>query len=151
MKTRAFVSILILVLAVMVISEGFATEKRVTKRDYRFFSGTWINEEYNSHPYLAKFVLRPDGTWDAYNRSSDTGKNFIGYYKIVEKWIDSEDNIWYKTHIWWGSMVEGHPGNYELDKFSNSGEVWEYIQIRGDFPTEMDENHVQYHIYYRQE
>ena len=151
MKTKTLVSILILVFAVMVISEGFATEKKVTKRDYRFFSGTWINEDYDSHRFMAKFVLRPDGTWDAYNRLSDTGKSFIGYYKIVEKWIDSEGSIWYKTHVWWGSMVEGHPSEYKLDKFSESGKVWEYLGLTGDFPAELDEGNFHYHIYYRQE
>ena len=37
MKTRTCVSILILVLAVLVISEGYATDKKVTMRDYSFF------------------------------------------------------------------------------------------------------------------
>ena len=151
MKTKALVSILIFVLAVLIISEGFATEKKVTKRDYRFFSGTWINEEYNSRAFNAKYIIRRDGTYDAYNRLSDTGKNWIGYYEIVEKWIDDEGNIWYKMHVWTGVKVEGKPMSYELDKFSNSGKVWEYISLDGGFPTEMDVNHHWYHIYYRQE
>jgi len=151
MKTRMLVSIVILVLAVLSVAEGSDTEKKVTKRDYRFFSGTWINEEYDSRAFVAKFIIYRDGTFDAYNRLSDTGKNSIGYYEIVEKWIDSEDNIWYKMHVWWGVKVEGEPGSYKLDKFSNSGKVWEHVEISGDFPTEMDENHTQYHIYYRQE
>ena len=150
MKPRTFVIILILVLAVLIISEGFATEKKVTKRDYKFVAGTWINEEYNSHPHLAKFVIRRDGTIDLYYRTSDTEKAGTGHIVIIKKWTDPEGNIWYKSHTWEGVMVEGKPRHYELDKFSNSGKVWEYIALPGGFPTELDENKFQYHIYYRQ-
>ena len=150
MKTRTSISIMILVLIVMVISEGYATEKRVTKRDYKFFSGTWINEEYNSHPHLARQVMRRDGTFDCYYRTTDTKKAGTGHYVIVEKWTDLEGNIWFKMHTWLGVMVEGEPANYELAKFSNSGKVYEQIALPGGFPTELDENHPRYHIYYRQ-
>ncbi len=151
MKTRMLVPILILVFAVMVISEGFATEKKVTKRDYRFVSGTWINEDYDSYAFVARCELHRDGSWDGYNRILDTGKKVAGHYALVDKWTDSEGNIWYKTHVWWGSMVEGHPMEYKLDKFSESGKVWEYIGDKFAFPTEIDESHPKYHIYYRQE
>ena len=151
MKTRTFISILILVITELIISEGFATDKKVTKRDYKFFSGTWINEEYDSRATYAKYEIYRDGTFNAYNKTSDTGKNRSGYYEIVEKWIDSEGNIWYKTYIWEGAKVEGQPAGYELDKFSNSGNVKEYIDLGADFPTEIDKNHPQYRIYYRQE
>ena len=124
MKTRTLVSILVLVLAVLIISEGYATDKKVTKKDYRFVSGTWINEEYNSKPFREKYVVRRDGTFDRYNRTSDAGKQGTGHYEIIEKWIDSEGNIWYKMHVWSGVKVEGQPVSYELDKFSNSGKVW---------------------------
>jgi len=150
MKIRTLVSILILVLAVLIISEGYATEKRVTKRDYKFFSGTRINEEYNSHHFPAKYVIRRDGTFDCYFRTTDTKVAVNGHYVIVEKWTDLEGNIWYKSHTWEGVMVEGKPWRYELDKVSNSGKVWEYIALPGDFPTELDENNFHYHIYYRQ-
>ena len=150
MKTRTLVSILILVFAVMIISEGYATEKKVTKRDYRFFSGTWINEEYNSHPFPAKWVIRRDGTFDGYFRTTDSNKAGNGHFVIVEKWTDLEGNIWYKSHTWEGVMVEGKPTSYDLNKLSNSGKVWEYLALPGDFPTELDENNFQYHVYYRQ-
>ena len=150
MKTRMLISILILVLAVLIISEGCATEKKVTKRDYRFISGTWLNEDYNSRLFNAKLIMHPDGKFDRYNRTSDSGIKEYGYYTIIDKWKDSESNIWYKMHIWQGEVVEGHPSMYELDKFSDSGKVWEWIILRGDFPTEIDENHPWYHIYYRQ-
>lgn len=144
-----FVSISILVFVTLMVFGGWATAKKVSKKDYRFYSGTWINEEYNSHPFLARWVIRPDSTFDGYFRVTDTKKAEIGHFIIVGKWIDSEGNKWYKTHAWPGVIVEGKPSGYELDKFSNSGNVWEYVSITGDFPFEIDENHVQYHIYYR--
>ena len=151
MKNKTLISITILVLAVLIISECYATEKKATKKDYRFFSGTWINEEYNSRTFKAKYIIRRDGTFDVYNRTSDTGIYEYGHYIIVEKWIDSEGNIWFKQHVWAGTMVEGHPGSYELDKSSNDGKVWEWIALKGDFPPDIDKNHPQCHIYYRQE
>ena len=151
MKTRTFVSIMILVLAVLIISEGYATEKKVTKRDYRFFAGTWINEDYNSHAFPARWELYRDGSWDGYNRISDTGKKYTGHYEIVDKWTDSEGNIWYKTHVWYGPIDEVHISAYEIDKFSESGKVWEYISDKFEFPTEIAESDYRYHIYYRQD
>ena len=150
MKTRTLVSILILVLAVLIISEGYASEKKVSKQDYKFVSSTWINEEYNSHAFPARWELHRDGTFDGYNRISDTGKKYTGYYVIVDKWTDSEGNIWYKMHVGYGPIDEGPPSAYELDKFSESGKVWESISDNSAFPTEIDESHAKYHIYYRQ-
>ena len=146
MKTRTFVSILILVLTTLIISEGFATEKKVTKRDYKFFSGTWINEEYDSHPFMAKYIIYRDGTFDAYNKTSDTGKKYIGCYEIVEKWIDSEGNIWYKMHNITG---ESAFNSYLLCKISDSGRIYEVVSSQDDYPTELGQNHIKYRIYYR--
>jgi len=150
MKTRMLVSILILVLAVLIICEGYATDKKVSKKDYRFIAGTWINEEYNSYPHAAKLVMYRDGTWERYLQTSDTGIYDSGHYVIVEKWTDSEGNIWYKMHIWVGTIGEGKPSRYELDRISKSGKVWEFINLSGDYPTEMDESVFNYHIMYRQ-
>jgi hypothetical protein len=149
MKGKMLLFISILFLATVMFAGGCATTKKVSKKDYRFFSGTWINEEYNTHPHKARLVIRPDGTFDVYRRTTDTKKHGIGVYRIVDKWTDSEGNIWYKMHVWPGVMVEGKPDSYELDKVSNSGNVWEYVSISGDFPTEINENHPRYHIYYR--
>ena len=151
MKIRMFVLILILAFIILNICEGYAADKKVTKKEYKFFSGTWINEEYNSHPHLARYVIRRDGTFDCYFRTTDTKKAGNGHYVIVEKWTDLEGNIWFKMHTWLGVMVEGEPAKYELAKFSNSGKVYECIALPGGFPTELDENNFHYHIYYRQE
>ena len=151
MKTRALVLILVLICVALIIFESYANDKKAFKKDYKFLAGTWINEEYNSHPHKAKFVLYRDGTFDNYNKTSDTEIHGSGHVIITDKWTDSEGNIWYKMHVWWGDIVEGKPGGYELDRISKSGKVWEFINLTGDYPTEMDENFFHYHIYYRQE
>jgi len=150
MKTRMFISILILVFALLTISESYATDKKDFKKDYRFIAGTWINEEYNSHAHIGKFVIRRDGSYDAYFKTTDTEIAEKCHYIIVDKWTDSQGNIWYKTNEWFGVVVEGKPSQYSLSRFSNSGKVWEYIGLPGGFPTELDENNFHYHIYYRQ-
>ena len=149
-QTRTLVSILILVLAVLIVIESCATYEKAYKKDYKFFARTLINEEYNSHPFSAKYVLKRDGTWYTYEKTTDTEKRFTGHYIIKEKWIDSEGNSWYKMHTWEGDIVEGKPSYYELDKFSKSGKVWEYISYADDYPIEIDESIFEYHIYYRQ-
>jgi len=150
MKTRTLVSILILVLAVLIMAEGYATDEKVSKKDYRFVSGTWINEEYNSHVFSARVEMHRDGSWDEYNRISETGKKSAGHYAIVDNWTDSEGNTWYKMHIWRGPIDEEHISFYELAKYSESGNSWEFMSDRLEFPTEIDESHAKYHIYYRQ-
>ena len=72
MKIRMFVLILILAFIILNICEGYAADKKVTKKDYKFYSGTWINEEYNSHPHLARYVMRRDGTFDCYFRTKES-------------------------------------------------------------------------------
>lgn len=148
MKTR--VLFLILVLVTLVVAGSCASANRVSRKDYRFLSGTWINEEYNTHPFKARLVIRPDGTFVVYSRTTDTTKDEIGHFVVVDKWTDSEGNIWYKTHVWGGVMVEGKPSAYELARLSDSGNIWELVSISGEFPAEIDVNHPRYHIYYRE-
>ena len=51
-------------------------------------------------------------------------------------------------HVWEGAIDEVHIGEYELDKFSESGKVWEHNNDKFAFPTEteIDESHPWYHI-----
>ena len=95
--------------------------------------------------------MYPDGTWDGYQRTSGSALAGKGSYVLVEKWTDSEGNIWYKMHVWYGPIFEGHPGSYELDKFSESGKVWESLSFKDAFPSEIDKSIYKYNILYRQE
>jgi hypothetical protein len=71
MKSRTFISILILVFVVMIIAGSCATGKKasVTKEDEVLF-GTWINPDYDTTWGYGKIIIKPDGAYDEYKRSS---------------------------------------------------------------------------------
>ena len=76
MKTKTFVSILILVLAVMIVAGSCATKKEVVaEKDFyvpKFdeeIHGTWINEEYDSTSYKGKKRLYHWGYYEDYRPS----------------------------------------------------------------------------------
>ena len=76
-QTRAFVSILILVLAVLIIVGSCATKKKaISEEDFlEAFSGIWINTDYEPKGdlgYVQKFVTEGGGcarTWHRQLRS----------------------------------------------------------------------------------
>ena len=146
MKTRTFVSILILVLSVLIISEGCATDKKVTKEDYRFMEGTWINLDYDKAWRYAKVIRKPDRTYEEYVMSYSELPALKGEYTINDKWTDSEGNTFYKI------IVTSHGASYYiLSKIDKSGKVYEDVWSTSGMPTEVDTENDLYRIYYRQE
>ena len=157
MKTRILVSIMILVLAVMVIAGSCATKKEIVAEKEFYvpkfdeeINGTWINEEYNSSEYPGKYKLYMWGYWESFHSFDSEKTQTKGTFTIVNKWTDSEGNIWYKTYTRYSTRRRI---NYELDKISNNGNTWEWVSTTVDFPTESDMHpgFQKYHIYYRQE
>ena len=154
MKTRTFVSILILVLAVLIIVGSCVPGNEASAKEiniYKKLSGTWINKDYDgiSEYFMGKYVIKRDGTYDGYADTSYTSRTSFGeIISIDEKWIDSEGNIWYKATT--KSLVT-HRQNYELGKIYSSGNVWELTTLSYEHPNELDPNHGRYRIYYRQE
>ena len=149
MKTRMFVSILILVLAVLIIAGNEASAEEIDI--YKKLSGTWINEDYNriSSHFMGKYVIKRDGTYDGYADTSYTSRTSFGeIISIDEKWIDSEGNIWYKSTT---KSLVFHDQNYELGKIHSSGNVWELTTLSYEHPNELDPSYARYRIYYRQE
>ena len=160
MKTRTFVSILIIVLVVLVIAGSCATKKRMMKDSEELY-GTWTNEEYKSTiPPFEKEVYNPDGTYESFRTEVAPWEKDVeileggwirgtfGTFVIEDKWIDADTNVWYK--------VVNYDGNYRvfyLMKVSNSNNILEYMFSFIDYPVEIDTNNVQgkYAIYYRQE
>ena len=152
MKTRRLVSILILVLAVLIISEGYATDRKaVSDEDFiKAWSGTWINEDYGKM-LAQKRIYYPDLTWEFYHHITDTGKDYWGKSIILDKWLDSEGNVWYRMH--WESLTVRAKG-YHMGKISNSGNTLEATWASESYPIEEwepDRFEYNYFIYYRQE
>ena len=164
MKASSFVSVLILVLAVMVISEGCATKKRMVKDSEELY-GTWINEEYKgSTPPFGKNVYNPDGTmeffrteaapWETDIEVSEGG--WIGgdsyTYTIEDKWTDSDGNVWYKVKAVEGGHEHGQTFHL-LMKISDSNRVLEYMVGRVGYHEDIDYTVTSSYtrrIYYRQ-
>jgi hypothetical protein len=143
MKTRTFVSILILVLAVLIVVGSCATGKKAQMSEedlIKKLRGTWVNEDYNGvmAQWPAKCVVMSDGTYDAFAESSDTDRMGYGEYKaIVDTWTDPEGNFFYKATFkeHWTTTVL-----YQLGMISNSGTEWEFVFSGIDFPPEIDPN-----------
>ncbi len=146
MKTRKFVSILIIVLIICsaVIAVGGKKEEELY--------GTWVNSDYNESAETAKIIVDPDpgirddanGTVIGYLRESDEQPAGRFTFRIEEKWIDDEGNIWYKIEAF------SHTRYNHLWKISNTGNTLEYVRTRPNYPDEIDPNHPNYRILYRQ-
>jgi hypothetical protein len=73
-QTRTFVSILILVLAVLIVIGSCATRRKAISEEdfFEVWSGTWINTEYKGGGRYPKIVIHPDGTMQNYITASGT-------------------------------------------------------------------------------
>jgi len=106
--------------------------------------GTWVNPDYTFRPQKA--VVESDGIYLMYKKIEDTIHYYAtGTLKLIEKWVDSKGNIYCKIR-----SDKPDYEVYELNKISNAGTVLEYIQDYYDYPTEIDPNHLEFRIYYRQ-
>ena len=157
MKTRTYVSILILVLAVLIIAGSCATGKKayVMQEDEELF-GTWINPDYDEKMVQpVKLIYEPDGVSRGFETANTTEETVTAKFTITDKWIDAEGIIWYKwirTDIS-GPVLKTHSDYYYLGKISDSGRVFEFSFSGNDYPPEVNPDSLKYNylIYYRQE
>ena len=155
MKTRAFVSLLILVLAVLIIAESCATRKiAISDEDLSAaYTGTWINPEEDYFMRMAplKLVYFPDGTWNRYFEVDDDRIEEKGEDTIIAQWKDSKGTIYFESH--WKEFIHGWDG-YLLARISDSGNTLELlITMQEHRVEEWDRDNIfcEYRIYYRQE
>ena len=98
MKTRTYVSILILVLAVLIVVGSCAASRKTTVESdtiHSTLTGTCINHKYDDTLNLpAKTVFNSDGSYDLFENVDDTRKSWWGQYTIFESWIDSTKSVW---------------------------------------------------------
>jgi len=148
MKTRSFLSILILVLAVLIIAGSCVTKRKaIADEDLsKAYTGTWINEEYENGK-KAKIVLFADGTWERYYSIDSDNYYCQGENTILDKWKDSKGSIWFECR--WECFSHRNSG-YQLTRISDSGKTLELEYTTWDFPTELDTDNFYYRIYYRQ-
>ncbi len=146
MKTRTFISVLILFMAVLIIVGSCATDKMAyISKDYEIY-GTWANPEYNGVTHDPKMVINPNGIIDFYNPITATKPSpFQGEFYITNKWTDTKGTIWY-TYI----LYHYSQKRYALVKISNSGKTLE-MAYYSDYPKEIDpKTSSNYMLYYRQ-
>ena len=155
MKTRTLVSIIILVSALLIAISSYASGKKayIAKEDEELY-GIWINTDYNDSQHPAKFIFKPDGTYEGYAKTDGTHSYYHGEYIITDKWTDSEGNIWYKVFfpiLWVGSSKDTEP-LYYLSKIDKSGNILETVRSGIDYPTELGPDVLlyTYRILYRQ-
>lgn len=152
MKTRTFISIFTLILAVLIAFGSFAeTKKVISDEDFMdVWSGTWINTDYGKRDNHQKLIYYSDGKWEGYYQVTNTIHADWGETIILDKWLDSKGTVWYRTH--WESLYSGAKG-YAMGKISNSGNTLEVIWASEDYPIEEwkpDRFEYIYQIHYRQ-
>ena len=150
MKTRALASILILILALLIMSEAHATGKGSYKRAFRKdFVGTWVNPEYNKwteSKLFAKLVIKSDSVMLAYDAETSEIPTEITL-RIDDRWTDTNGDTYYKVYIVWAGYLTFH----ELWRIDEAKETLELNYYRTSYPDEINPESGRYQIYYRQE
>ena len=154
MKKKTISCVLVFLVTAFAGLNSFGDDKEkygfyVPREDEELY-GTWVNTTYvnTTGQYAQKIVMSDWGDWEMYTKVTDTF--FItGTFIIVDRWTDSEGNIWYKEYI--RARHELYP-EFELDSISKSGTVWEYVIGYDGFPTgdSMNSKNPYYRIYYRE-
>ena len=137
---------MILVLAVLVIVGSCATGKKAVKAPIESVYGAWANLDYNTAPHAAKCNVRPDGIIEV---ASHTELEYKKYdddtFTIVDSWMDSDGNKYYKV-----DLAHGTNTWYELWRINETDSVFEWVWSQIEYPSEIDPNHLNYRILYRQ-
>ena len=144
MKIRTLISILILVLAVQMVIGSCATQKNATEREIfkpinnNELVDVWVNTDYSGGMMdRQKTVVISYGYFKAFSSVDSKDPVETGTLFVVDKWTDSDGNIWYKAI--WRERWSGNAFYYELDKISDDGNTWEWMYSRAeDFPSESD-------------
>jgi hypothetical protein len=149
MKMRPLVSMLILVVAVLIITGSYAYGQNELNVPIEPLFGTWVNPDYEiiDDPN-AKVVIKPDGILEQFGHV-DITVGVKGTYTIIDSWMDSAGNKYYKAE----KKIHGLGGGKfkDLWKLNENETELELIWEVFDYPPEIDRIHVRYRIYHRQE
>jgi len=149
MKTRMFISILILVLAVLIIAGSCATRKIAISDEElsNAYVGAWINPDAT---YYQKFEFLSDRKWQEYYRLVSDSVSEYGEHTIIDQWKDKDGNIFFESKF---KTVRSGVSGFFLVKTNNSENTLEMLIEYGEYRIETwDPDSVfAYRIYYRQE
>lgn len=161
MKSRKAILIgTVILIAAALIGSCVKTPSYEAKEDEEIY-GTWVNTSYSdtmqegddqAHTlanYAQKIITTNEGTYEIYNGVNDIVPISKIQYTITEKWTDSDSNIWYKIASKYKTEYTER-ARLGLNKIDNTGSTWEIVIAKDDYPTQIDPNHPEYRIYYRQ-
>jgi hypothetical protein len=122
MKTRALVSMLILVSIVLVIAGSCATKKKTvsTKDAMKIRSGRWINEAFLSEQLT---VFHVNGEYEIFDTPQQQKPVVTGISIMYESWRDSDGALWYRARYQDSTGQEG----YVLGKMNDDDEILEFL------------------------
>jgi len=153
MKKKTIACVLMFLLAVLACLHSFGDDKEkygfyVPKPNEELY-GTWVNTTYAPGYYGQKWILYDWGYYEGYEKVDSTFAS-PGTFIIVDKWTDSEGNIWYKEYVRNRGYINA---TFELDKISKDGTVWELVFGYNGFPTadKMNPKNPYYRIFYREQ
>ena len=139
MKTKMLAYGVVLASLILVGISSFADDKSrlgfyVPKRDEEIY-GTWINKDYDGIRYEQKVVYYYWGYGEAFRTASSENPSTKFGFRIIDKWLDSDGNIWYQTY-----EISNHDYSvyFILYKISKSGDVLEYVYRVVDYPKTSD-------------
>jgi beta-lactamase regulating signal transducer with metallopeptidase domain len=140
-----------LLIASLTINPIIADNEAYVAKENEELYGTWINPDYDKFIFKARMINKPDGTYQAFLTLNSPLSVYSGIITIVDRWIDSKGDIWYKCTVD-GARGDGCSCFYELHRISNSGSTWEFVFSSIDYPEKIDPDDVtlNYRIYYRE-
>ena len=144
MKISRLVISFVSFLAVIIMIESCVMGKKAVRAPTELFYGTWVNPDYDGLEPPAKKIIRPDGTYTDYNRTDITRGDGPYKYTIAESWMDSDGKKYYKVDA--GTVFF----KYRLYRLDETDSVLEWVWSNSEIPSEIDPNHHNYRILYRQ-
>jgi hypothetical protein len=143
---------------VLVGVESYASEKQLIAVDeaMRLFEGTYENNGYSSWTYPRRCAIEVGGVIIEWVNATQKKPSWIGDFKAVECWKDSEGNL-YSTL---DTRYRGGDFLQELWRLDNSGNIFERTFTRTfghKYPEKIEPSpdpdaspRIYYLIYYRQ-
>jgi hypothetical protein len=145
---KSLLALILCLILVAFAADTFAGEfdkhRPYVAKDTEEIYATWVNPEVKSG-HCQKLIYKANSIMGCFTSANSEAPEYIGRYLILNKWKDSEGNIWYKMH-----SVGPHYEFYLLTKINNSGNTLEIVEDKSDYPTEIDPKHVFYDKYSRE-